>query len=120
LALVARAKWVRLSHRLRRIRPAGSGGVGKLIFRKMEVQEGIKMGNSYRKNPFIGITTAKSEKQDKRFANRRLRRINKERLALTQDEIALRENRSVSNVWAMDKDGKIRFDVKRFPELLRK
>ena len=78
------------------------------------------MSNSFRKSPFIGITTARSEKQDKRHANRRLRRINKVRLAITHDGATLCEQRSVSDVWAMDKDGKVRFDPQQLPKLLRK
>ncbi len=36
------------------------------------------MSKSYRKHPFSPITTAVSEKQDKRLANRKLRRIARE------------------------------------------
>jgi hypothetical protein len=66
------------------------------------------MSRSRRKTPVLGITTAKSEKQDKRIANRKLRRAVKQRLGYDPDGVlpALRE---VSNVWSMDKDGKVRY-----------
>ena len=63
---------------------------------------------------------AKSEKQEKRVANRRIRRVNKSLLAGTYDETQLRRKREVSNVWCMSKDGKQRFDPELYPELMRK
>ena len=57
------------------------------------------MSRSHRKTPVFGFTTATSEKQDKRHANRRLRR------AVHQGKIYLRL-RDVSNVWSLGKDGK--------------
>lgn len=71
------------------------------------------MSRSYRNNPITGLTTARTEKQDKRIANRRLRRRNtlrEHRAARTGDDVAFFVAREVSNVWAMDKDGKMRFD----------
>jgi hypothetical protein len=57
------------------------------------------MARSYRRTPKLGVTTAESEKDDKRQANRCLRRkVRQGKLYLT-----LRE---VSNVWAFGKDGK--------------
>jgi hypothetical protein len=78
------------------------------------------MSRSRRKRPFSGITLAKSEKQEKRLANRRIRRVNKSLLAYTNDETQLRRKREVSNVWCMSKDGKQRFDPETYPELMRK
>lgn len=78
------------------------------------------MSRSRKKNPHSGITTAKSEKQDKRVANRHVRRVNKSLLALTNDETHLQLKREVSDVWCMDKDGKQRFDPEKYPELMRK
>ena len=57
------------------------------------------MSRSRRKTPVFGFTTAVSEKQDKRWANRRLRR------AVRQGRRDLRL-REVSNVWGFAKDGK--------------
>ena len=77
------------------------------------------MSRSRRKTPVCGITTSDTEKQDKRLANRRLRR--KVRVALAaQPDGVLPAVREVSSVWAFDKDGKQRFDPERWPELMRK
>lgn len=78
------------------------------------------MSRSRRKTPVTGITTATSEKQDKRSANRRLRRRVKQRLDESPEIDVLPLKREISNVWAMDKDGKFRFDPERYPELMRK
>jgi hypothetical protein len=71
------------------------------------------MSRSRRKTPKAGITTADSEKQDKRLANRDLRR------KVRQGKLDLRV-RDVSNVWSFDKDGKQRFDPKKHPKEMRK
>jgi hypothetical protein len=78
------------------------------------------MSRSTKKNPFTGITTALSEKQDKREANRKERRINREILDQTKDETKLKATREVSNVWSFGKDGKQRIDPKENPRALRK
>ena len=78
------------------------------------------MSRSWKRNPFAGITSAKSEKYDKRLANRRVRRTNKYLLAITNDESQLLARRELSNVWCMAKDGKVWFDPKKHPKLLRK
>ena len=62
------------------------------------------MSRSKRKTPIFGMTTAESEKQDKRKANRLLRRLS--RAMLGQGEELLPVIREVSSVWAFDKDGK--------------
>jgi hypothetical protein len=71
------------------------------------------MSRSRRKTPKAGITTADSEKQDKRLANRDLRR------KVRQGKLDLRV-RDVSNGWSFDKDGKQRFDPKKHPKEMRK
>ena len=78
------------------------------------------MSRSRKKHPFSGITTATSEKQDKRLANRSLRRRIRVMLATDVEVDVLPEMRDVSNIWAMDKDGKVRFDPKRYPKEMRK
>ena len=77
------------------------------------------MSRSRRKTPICGITTAESEKQDKRIANRRLRRKVRAALAVEPEGVlpALRE---VSSVWTFDKDGKMRFDPAEWPVSMRK
>jgi hypothetical protein len=62
------------------------------------------LSRSYRRTPIFGITTSRSEKQDKAFANRRLRRKVKVCLAADNEELPLL--REISNVWSFDKDGK--------------
>lgn len=77
------------------------------------------MSRSRRKTPVRGITTSDTEKQDKRSANRRLRR--KVRVALAvEPEGVLPALREVSCVWAFDKDGKMRFDPAERPAAMRK
>jgi hypothetical protein len=77
------------------------------------------MSRSRRKTPICGITTALSEKQDKRIANRRLRRRVRFRLRVDPDA-PLPLLREVSNPWLMDKDGKMLIDPARHPEIMRK
>jgi hypothetical protein len=78
------------------------------------------MSRSCRKTPIVGITTAASEKRDKQLANRRLRRVVKRVLRDEPEAQVLPLKREVSDVWAMDKDGKCWFDAGRHAELMRK
>jgi hypothetical protein len=78
------------------------------------------MSRSHRKTPIMGITTAASEKRDKQFANRRLRRAVNQVLKDEPEAPVLPLKREVSDVWAMDKDGKRWFNACRFAELMRK
>ena len=78
------------------------------------------MSRSRRKKPCTGITTSESEKQDKRFANRKYRRAVKIRLTAEVENGVLPEMRELTNLWAMDKDGKKWFDPQKFPKLMRK
>jgi len=63
------------------------------------------MSRSRKKTPAGGMTNARSEKDDKRRANRKLRR--KTRAGDPANAPAIRE---VSDVWVFQKDGKVRFD----------
>ena len=78
------------------------------------------MSRSRRKHPFQGFTSAKSEKNDKRQANRAWRRINNQLLRVYDGSKFLKSQREVSNVWDMSKDGKWRFDPEKYPKYLRK
>ena len=78
------------------------------------------MSRSNKKSPVIGMTTASSEKEDKRIANRSERRINKTILFKTIDGTALKSKREVSNVYEFGKDGKQRIDPNKYPKELRK
>lgn len=62
------------------------------------------MSRSKKKTPKIGITSAYSEKDDKRNANRKFRRITKVQVKKGDNQfVDIKEN---SNVWSFDKDGK--------------
>ncbi|MDP0501881.1 MAG: hypothetical protein Q7P63_17440 [Verrucomicrobiota bacterium JB022] len=78
------------------------------------------MANSVRKSPSTGITTADSEKEDKRTFNRTLRRVNRQILKADGDRERLKQVKEVSDPWAMAKDGKCRFDPIEDRRLLRK
>ncbi len=77
------------------------------------------MSRSRRRTSVRGRTSSGTEKQDKRMANRALRRTVRVALAMEPYGVlpALRE---VSCVWAFDKDGKVRFDPARLPAWMRK
>lgn len=62
------------------------------------------MSRSKKHTPKFGITTAQTEKKDKRNANRKLRRIVK--IQVKQDKDKLSKLREISDVWGFDKDGK--------------
>lgn len=62
------------------------------------------MSRSYLKTPIIGNTTAKSEKLDKRKANRSYRKL--VRMRLIEGNFNPLHIRECSNVWSFDKDGK--------------
>ncbi|WP_020528637.1 hypothetical protein [Flexithrix dorotheae] len=63
------------------------------------------MSRSRKKIKIRGISTADSEKQNKRRANRKLRRIISQKIKTGEDKFP--ELKEVSNVWCFDKDGKI-------------
>jgi len=62
------------------------------------------MSRSKKKNKIHGITTAKSEKENKRDTNRKFRRMIKQKVKSKETELPVL--REVSNVWSFDKDGK--------------
>jgi len=78
------------------------------------------MSRSRRQQPFCGITTAQSEKQDKRDYNRRFRRVSKQQIQLAPEADVKPDLREYSNPWNLSKDGKQRFDAVRLPKLMRK
>lgn len=63
------------------------------------------MSNSKKKTKKRSITTATSEKEDKKFANRRLRRKIKAKAKLREEDYPIK--REVSDVWGFAKDGKV-------------
>jgi len=78
------------------------------------------MGKSTRKTPIVGITTAASEKDDKRLLNRSLRRINHQILKTDENADALKQVKEVIDPWSMAKDGKILIDPAKDRRLMRK
>jgi len=66
--------------------------------------DNLRMSRSLKKTPKNGITTAETEKDNKRKANRKLRRVAKIQVKKGENEIA--SKREISNVWSFDKDGK--------------
>ena len=76
------------------------------------------MSDSFRHTPIVGNTMSKSEKKDKRFANRSWRRVVKILIHAGVFD-ALPAQREVSNIWSFDKDGK-HWIGNRYPELMRK
>ncbi|AXO79034.1 hypothetical protein DZC78_01100 [Olleya aquimaris] len=62
------------------------------------------MSRSKKKTKIQAITTAKSEKDNKTEANRKLRRIVKQKV--NSGQMDLPDLREVSNVWNFNKDGK--------------
>jgi hypothetical protein len=70
------------------------------------------MSRSRRKVPKTAITTSTSEKEEKRDANRKLRRMTREKVKKGDEELpGIRE---VSDVWDFSKDGKSWKEDKKF------
>lgn len=83
------------------------------------------MSRSRRRTPVTGNTRARSEKDDKCLANRKLRRESNRVIRDCECECDVRscvfpEKRDVSDPWLMAKDGKHYFDKDRYPKLMRK
>lgn len=84
----------------------------------MFVDSGVLMAQSRKHQPFAGHTTAKSEKDDKRRASRRIRRLLR-RIHLDETTDRL-DTRPHDGGWTFAKDGRGRFDPNESPRLLRK
>jgi hypothetical protein len=80
------------------------------------------VSRSFRHTPVTGITTARSEKQDKRQAHRNLRAAERAAMetAMETGDAVFPVLREVANVYSFEKDGKQRFDPKAMPKLMRK
>ncbi len=78
------------------------------------------MARSRKKTPVISVTTARSEKADKRLTHRVERRTNKVILGMTKDDVALKQVRELSDPWCFGKDGKRYVDPKKCVRELRK
>ncbi|MBX7121688.1 MAG: hypothetical protein K1X42_06120 [Opitutaceae bacterium] len=66
------------------------------------------MSHSRRKSPFVGVTAAPSAAEDKRRANKRLRRVAKVRVQVNPEEELPAKLKEVSDIWTTAKEGKIR------------
>lgn len=77
------------------------------------------MSRSVRKTPIAGWAVCESEKIDKILWHRKMRREIAFRLRQSE-EILMPLDREVSDIWDFGKDGKQRFDPKRFPRAMRK
>lgn len=66
------------------------------------------MSRSFKHTPICGNTTCRSEKHDKRLANRAERRIIRHELdnAVDLDELNLPIKRELSDIWGFGKDGR--------------
>lgn len=73
------------------------------------------MSHSKRKTPIFGITTAKSEKQDKKAWHSRLRsRVRTDLASIPAEQLdgyIAPGGNEVGNVWSMAKDGKLYFHL---------
>ena len=78
------------------------------------------MSRSRKTTPIAGNTCASSEKHDKRVANRRDRRANREILYQTHDDTILKDRKASGDPWVMAKDGKQYFGQSDCPDLMRK
>lgn len=62
------------------------------------------MSRSKRKTPILPNCNISSEKSEKQKANRRLRRIAKEKLAVAGEDLP--QKKEISDIWNWGKDGK--------------
>jgi len=82
------------------------------------------VSRSKRREPITGVTTAESEKEWKRDANRKLRRAVNQKVqqlpATDPDAVVLPVMDEVANQYSDPKDGKQHFDPRKHPQLMRK
>ena len=78
------------------------------------------MSRSYRKTPIMQMMGGGSNKQDKRFANRKLRRAVKQELLNWTEYTVLSTLREVSNVYDFSCEAWYYFNPTEYPEYLRK
>ena|SRR5688572_20868273 len=81
---------------------------------------GTTVARSRKRVPIAGITSATSEKQEKRANHQRERRLVRQMLATDPEPDLLPHTRELSDPWSMSKDGKIYLGPWTRPEDLRK
>jgi hypothetical protein len=74
------------------------------------------MARSKRKNPFVPLNNATSEKKDKQVANRQQRRVARHAIETGKEIPCVAKTGS----WVFSKDGKVRINPKEQPRLMRK
>lgn len=77
------------------------------------------MSRSYRKTPFFPMMGG-SNKQDKRFANRKLRRTVKQQLKNWTEYTVLPELREISNIYDFSCEWWVYFNPVEHPDWMRK
>lgn len=77
------------------------------------------MSRSKRSTPIISFTTSRSEKQDKRVANRKFRRLTTHKIRTHDNEALPVRLKEVSNIYTFSKDGK-QWVGEKHPKYLRK
>jgi hypothetical protein len=75
------------------------------------------MSRSRRHTPITGITKAESDTRDQVLAHRRQRRRVRTALASGVAEVITRCK--AGDVWSVATDGQSRFDLRRWPKLMR-
>lgn len=78
------------------------------------------MARSRRRSPFCGLTTARSEKDEKLACHRKERHRVAVLLVSRPDVELWPLKREFGDPWWMAKDGRLRFDPRESPELARK
>lgn len=76
------------------------------------------VARSFKKTPKTGNTKRESEKEDKQLANRKFRRISKQKLH--ENKILPEKIYEVDEIWSHGKDGKRWFNPNKYPKLMRK
>lgn len=76
------------------------------------------MSRSYKKHPFHGITTTRSEKDDKRYNHKRERAHNRDQLYHNLEE-PFTHHHMVSDPWDMSKDGKRKYSKAEIDKCIR-
>jgi len=78
------------------------------------------MSRSRKKTLIGGVAVGRSERHEKRLANRKAQCHVRVALATDSNRNVLPHLREISNVWTMAKDGKHYFDPYLYPKEMRK
>ena len=78
------------------------------------------MSRPKRNHSIASVTAAASEKDDKRLANRALRKAARQTLGTISDGSVFPVMREIRDEWNMAKEGKLHFDPAGNPKRMRK